>query len=45
MKFDSLLITTGIHKNEFMNQQLNNYDKILKNYEAKTNYYQEKLSW
>ena len=45
MKFDSLLITTGIHKNEFMNQQLNNYDKILTNYEAKTNYYQEKLSW
>jgi len=25
--------------------QLKNYDKILEKYEAKTNYYQERLTW
>ena len=45
MKFDSLFITNGIHKNEFLNLPLENYDKILQKYETKTNYYQEKLTW
>ena len=45
MKFDSLFITNGIHKNEFLNLPIKNYDKILKKYKTKTNYYQEKLSW
>ena len=45
MKFDSLFITHGIHKNEFLNLPLENYDKILQKYETKTNYYQEKLTW
>jgi len=45
MKFDSLFITNGIHKDEFFDLQLQNYDKILDKYEAKTNYYQERLTW
>ena len=45
MKFDSLLITNGIHKKEFINLQIQKYDKILEKYETKTNYYQEQLSW
>jgi len=45
MKFDSLLIINGIHKNEFTNLTLENYDKVLEKYEAKTNYYQKELSW
>ena len=45
MKFDSLFITNGIHKNEFLNLPLENYDKILQKYETKTNYYQKKLTW
>ena len=45
MKLDSLFITNGIHKNEFSNLSIDNYDKILKKYKTKTNYYQEKLSW
>ena len=45
MNFDSLFITNGIHKNEFLNLPLENYDKILQKYETKTNYYQEKLTW
>jgi len=45
MKFDSLFITNGIHKDEFLNLQLQNYDKILDKYDVKTNYYQEKLTW
>ena len=45
MNFDSLLITSGIHKNEFLNLKYQNYDKILNKYEAITNYYQEKLIW
>ena len=45
MKFDSLLITNGIHKDEFLNLQFQNYDKILRKYEAETNYYQERLTW
>ena len=45
MKFDSLFITGGIHKKEFMNMPEENYDKVLFKYKTKTNYYQEKLSW
>ena len=45
MKFDSLFITGGIHKDEFTNLPLNDYDKVLEKYKTKTNYYQEKLAW
>jgi len=45
MNFDSLFITGGIHKEEFLNLELKNYDKILEKYEAKTDYYQERLTW
>ena len=45
MKFDSLFITNGIHRNEFLNLPIENYDKILEKYKTKTNYYQEKLIW
>ena len=45
MKFDSLFIINGIHKDEFSDMQLKNYDKILEKYEAKTNYYLERLTW
>ena len=45
MKIDSLFITNGIHKEEFKNLPLDNYDKILGNYNTKTNYYQKILTW
>ena len=45
MNFDSLLITGGVHKNEFINIDLKDYDKILEKYNVKTNYYQEELNW
>ena len=45
MNFDSLLVTEGIHKNEFNKLAINDYDKILEKYKTKTNYYQEKLTW
>ena len=45
MKFDSLFITGGIHKKEFLNLSFKNYDKVLKKYKTKKNYYQRKLSW
>ena len=45
MKFDSLFITSGIHKDEFLNLKLENYDKILEKYKTKTNYYQDRLTW
>ncbi len=45
MNFDSLLIMNGIHKNEFSNISLQNYDKILDKYGVKTNYYQQNLAW
>ena len=45
MKFDSLFIIDGIHKKEFLNLPTEDYDKILKKYKTKTNYYQERLSW
>ena len=45
MKFDSLFITGGIHKKEFLDLPIQNYDKVLLKYKTRTNYYQEKLSW
>ena len=45
MNLDSLLITSGIHKKDFLNITQDDYDKILKKYEVKTNYYQAKLIW
>jgi len=45
MKFDSLFITNGVHKHEFLHLPLQNYDKILERYGTKTNFYQEKLIW
>ena len=45
MKFDSLLVTDGIHKDEFINLPIEDYDKILEKYKTKTNYYQERLTW
>tara|TARA_B100000029_G_C17570828_1_gene956518 strand:+ start:402 stop:1220 length:819 start_codon:yes stop_codon:yes gene_type:complete len=45
MKFDSLFIINGVHKNEFLNVLPENFDKILKKYETRTNYYQNRLSW
>jgi HAD superfamily hydrolase (TIGR01459 family) len=45
MKFDSLFITNGVHKNEFSNLSPENYDNVLNKYKTKTNYYQERLVW
>ena len=45
MNLDSLFIINGVHKKEFLNSLPENYDKILKKYDAKTNYYQKKLIW
>ena len=45
MSLDSLLITNGIHKNDFQNLLKNNYDNVLGKYDVKTNYYQENLKW
>jgi ribonucleotide monophosphatase NagD (HAD superfamily) len=45
MKFDSLFITNGIHKKEFLNLPVENYDEVLNKYKTKTNYYQERLNW
>ena len=45
MKLDSLLITNGIHKDEFLNSNYDSYDKILEKYNTKTDYYQKKLVW
>ena len=36
MNFDSLFITSGVHKDEFLNSQYKNYDKILNKYGTKT---------
>lgn len=45
MKFDSLFVIDGIHKDEFSDLSIENYDKILKKYKTKTNYYQKRLAW
>jgi len=45
MKFDSLFITSGIHRKEFFNLPVENYDKVLSKYKTKTNYYQDRLNW
>jgi len=45
MKFDSLFITSGIHKNEFLSFTLENCEKVLEKYDVEANYYQERLIW
>jgi len=45
MKFYSLFITRGVHKDEFLNLSLDKYDQILVQYKTKTDYYQERLTW
>ena len=40
--FDSLLITGGIHRQEISNFSIEN---VLKNYDAKINYFQSELKW
>tara|TARA_Y100000590_G_scaffold342186_1_gene390646 strand:+ start:1793 stop:2611 length:819 start_codon:yes stop_codon:yes gene_type:complete len=45
MKLDSLFIMHGIHKEEFLNLPLEDYDKVMIKYKTKTNYYQERLNW
>jgi len=45
MNFDSLFVTNGIHKDEFLDLELKDYDKILDKYKVKTNYYQKILTW
>jgi HAD superfamily hydrolase (TIGR01459 family) len=45
MNLDSLLITSGIHKKDFLNMTQDSYDKISKKHEVKINYYQAKLTW
>ena len=45
MKFDSLFITNGIHKDEFLNSTLENCEKVLEKYGVKANYYQKVLAW
>ena len=45
MKFDSLFITGGVHKDEFLNLSPDKYDKILEQYKTKTDYYLKKLKW
>jgi len=45
MSLDSLLITQGIHKNEFSDLELKEYDTVLEKYKSKTNFYQKNLTW
>jgi HAD superfamily hydrolase (TIGR01459 family) len=45
MKFDSLFITNGVHRKEFLNLPIKDYDKVLNKYKTKTNYYLEELKW
>ena len=45
MKFDSLFITSGVHRSEFLNTSHLSYDKTLKKYGVTTNYYLDKLIW
>ena len=43
IKQDSLFIIDGVHKNEI--KGIENLSKILKKYDVKTNFIQEKLHW
>ena len=45
MNFDSLFIIEGIHRDEFLNLNLKDYDKILKKYGASVDFYQKQLTW
>ena len=45
MKFHSLLILNGIHKEEFKDRELNSINEVLKKYRVTVNYYQDELIW
>ena len=45
MNYDALLITSGIHKNDFSKISYKKYDEVLNRYKLNTNYYLEKLIW
>ena len=45
MNFDSLFIIDGIHRDEFLNLNIKDYDKILKKYGGSVDFYQERLTW
>ena len=45
MKFDSLFIRGGIHKDEFLNPNIESYKFFLNKYKVKINYHQERLRW
>ena len=45
MNFDALLITSGVHKNDFLKLNYKKYDEVLNRHKVKTNYYLEKLFW
>ena len=45
MNLDSLFITGGIHKKEFINLPDGDHDKVLRKYKTKTNFYQNELIW
>ena len=45
MKLDSLFVIGGIHKKEFFNLSLKDYDKVLAKYKTQTNFYLERLNW
>ncbi len=43
LKFDSIFITSGIHRREF--EDKNNMQKLLEKYNVSSKYFQEELSW
>jgi len=45
MNYDSLFILNGIHEDEFRDENLDSFKKILKKYNANINFYQKKLTW
>ena len=45
MKYDSLLIVDGIHKNEFKNTDFDNVQRIFSKYNVTANFIQKKLEW
>ena len=45
MKFDSLFITSGVHKEEIEIYQKDKINQILDKYKVKINYYQKVLTW
>ena len=45
MNYDSLFIKNGVHQGEFKNSTPKYFDKVLKKYNVKINYYQNYLEW